>query len=721
MPLFQRSPVPILQADPALPWASGAVFNPGAWYDGEVVHLLFRAIPVGYRRIETPDGGPFEGGFGFDTYVSAIGHATSRDGVRFTVEPHPFLLPDSSFDCYGAEDARIACLDGTYYVTYTALRHPAFGHQDGVNIGLASTRDFKTVHKHGAIGPGARDKDAVIFPQRIGGRVAMLHRIVPDIQIAYFADEEQLKNPGARYWQEHLNHLDEHVVMRPEAVWEGKKIGAGPTPIETPEGWLLLYHGADRDHVYHAGLALLDLDNPQRVIARTLNPVMSPELPFEREGDVPNVVFPQGAVVMGGTLHVYYGAADKVVGHAHAPLADVVAHVQDEGRKTWRMPPIHFDFRGDRDTLRDWPADAPLAVERLHGGDPVLEPIADHPWESRVVLNPAAALVAGDAPERVLEAWPIPQASAARLRETGAACVLLYRAQGTSFHRQDRAGNAHFASSIGLALLTPGGDLLYRHPEPVLVPDASFHDLGIEDPRCVQVGDTFYLYYTGHTSQQVDGQGSGARVHLCLATTQDFRDWKMHGPLAGNLNETLNKNGTLLPEPVDGKWLFLHRPMNGRFPMAMHVAEGDSPAGPFHTRGLLASSYRYNDFALSWIGAAGPPEALGKGRFLALYHQGHLTHERRRLYNLSAMLLDFSRPQPVCSRIEPLLLPTGDWEQVGDPVLGVDNVVFSCANYRWNEHLVVPYAGADSRIFWARLPFDALVDALEAPFHATAH
>ncbi len=714
MPLFQRSPHPILQPSAALPWASGAVFNPGAWFDGERVHLLFRAIPSGYQRVETPDASPFEGDFGFDEYVSAVGYATSRDGLHFDVQPEPFMRPDTPADRYGVEDPRISCLDGTYYITYTALRHPAFGDEEGVGIGLASTRDFRTVERHGMIGPRVRDKDAVLFPRKIGGRVAMLHRVVPDIQIAYFADVDELCNPGADYWEKHLKNLDAHVVMRPEVRWEGKKIGAGPTPIETPEGWLLIYHGADCDHVYRAGLALLDLDDPTNVIARTLNPVMEPETTWEREGDVPNVVFPQGTVVMDGTLHVYYGAADKVIGHAHAPLADVVQHVLDEGARAWRMPRIFMSFRGDRDVPRDWTDEAPVAVERLHGGVPVLEPIAEHDWESRVVLNPAAALVEGEALERVLGAWPVPSADAARLRSIGAACVLLYRAQGSAFHRRDRAGHEHYASSLGFALLTPDFDLVYRHPEPVVVPEAAFHDLGVEDPRLSQVGDTFYLSYTGYTSGAADGQGPGARVHLCLATTQDFRDWTFHGPMAGDLNTQPNKNGALLPEPVEGKWLFLHRPMDGPHPMAMHLAEGLSPEGPFHSRGLLAASYRYDDFALSWIGAAGPPLALGGGRFLALYHQGHLTYERRRMYNLSAMLLDFNHADPVRSRIEPLLVPTGDYEQKGDPQLGVDNVVFSCANYGWQERLIVPYAGADSRIFAARLDPAALVAALEA-------
>lgn len=324
--LFTRSAAPVLTPNPHIPWASGAVFNPGAWHDGDRLHLLFRAVPAGYRRIHLDDAAPGEPEVGYDDYISYIGYAHSDDGEHFTWHEQPFLAPDAPFDRCGAEDPRITCLGGTCYITYTALSEPAFGAADGVRIGLASTTDFTSVTKHGVIGPAKRDKDAVLFPRRIDGRIAMLHRIVPDVQLVYFDDEAQLCDPPAGFWERHLADLDAHIVLRPiPDTWESKKVGAGPPPIETDEGWLLIYHGVDDDHVYRMGLALLDLDDPRRVIARTEDPLLEPVEPYEREGDVPNVVFPEGAAVVDGTLHLYYGAADKVIGHAQAPLADVLA------------------------------------------------------------------------------------------------------------------------------------------------------------------------------------------------------------------------------------------------------------------------------------------------------------------------------------------------------------------------------------------------------------
>ena len=325
MKLFTKSATPLLGPDGSLPWANGAVFNPAAWFDGKTVHMLFRAVPNGYRRIQLDHAAGGEPDVGFDNYVSYIGYASSRDGLHFDIRPEPFISPDTDIDRFGAEDPRISAVNGRYLITYSALESGAYDPDCRVRIGLATTTDFQHVDKHGVIGPDERDKDAVIFPRLIGGRVAMLHRIVPDIQLIYFDDLDELAAPPARLWIEHMKNLDQHVIMRPEAEWESKKIGAGPTPIETDDGWLLIYHGVDDNHVYRAGLALLDLDDPSKVIARTPHPVLEPESDFERFGDVNNVVFPEGAVVIDDRLHVYYGAADRVIGHASAPMSAVLA------------------------------------------------------------------------------------------------------------------------------------------------------------------------------------------------------------------------------------------------------------------------------------------------------------------------------------------------------------------------------------------------------------
>ncbi len=357
-------------------------------------------------------------------------------------------------------------------------------------------------------------------------------------------------------------------------------------------------------------------------------------------------------------------------------------------------------------------APPPVSPHRMHGGRPVLEPHASHAWESGVVLNPAAVLLEdGRMLRRLARLWGLSDAEIARLEDAGGACVMLYRAQG----EVDRSLR-HAPSSIGLAILTPDLELVKRHPAPVLRPDARFQNLGVEDPRCTRVGDAFYLYYTGYGRRHA---GSG-RPAICLATTKDFLGWTLAGPMNGDVNRFPSKNAALLPEPVDGKWLLLHRPMEGPDAMTIHFAESDAPDGPWHSRGRLMESHPYREFATSWIGAGGPPIALGGGRFLMIYHQGHFTQDRRREYDLAAALLDFSFEDPVRARIEPLMRPEIDQELAGDPNLGVDNVLFTCANYvkssATTEHddIIIPYGGADSRIFGASISKTGLLESLEA-------
>ncbi|HEY65206.1 MAG TPA: glycosidase [Caldilineae bacterium] len=314
---------PILTANPERSWESGAVFNCGAALgpDGRF-YLLYRAIPAGYK--------PFPDRHGYENYISYIGMATSEDGFRFERLSEPVIAPTEPWEVWGCEDPRVNPLDidgrRIYLITYTALSAPAFS-GEGDRVAVASTEDFRSFAKHGVVIPDLNDKDAVIFPEPIRGKIAMLHRVPPDIQIVYFDDLEQLLHPDEAFWADYRAHLDEFTIMRREFPWEAEKIGGGCPPVKTEEGWLVIYHAKDDRAVYRVGVALLDLDDPARVIARSPEPILEPEAEFERVGDVDNVVFPQGAVVKDGTLYVYYGAADKVCCLATAPLKDVLDFV----------------------------------------------------------------------------------------------------------------------------------------------------------------------------------------------------------------------------------------------------------------------------------------------------------------------------------------------------------------------------------------------------------
>ena len=164
--------------------------------------------------------------------------------------------------------------------------------------------------------PGIDDKDVCAFPEKIGGKYVVLHRIQPSIDINFFDDLE---------FREGVLLTQRPFILPRKGMWDDRKIGVNTVPIRTPSGWLLFYHGvSDEGSVYRLGAALLDLDHPERVVARSDAPLLSPEMEYEKVGIVPNVVFPCGAVVKGGKVILYYGGADRVIGIASIRLKDVL-------------------------------------------------------------------------------------------------------------------------------------------------------------------------------------------------------------------------------------------------------------------------------------------------------------------------------------------------------------------------------------------------------------
>ncbi len=285
-------------------WEVNGTFNPGA-VDGERgIHLLYRAVDA--------------------HWISRLGYARTSDGTAISFRSSaPVLEPSADWEEFGCEDPRITPIDGTFYITYTAFS------RRGPRIALASTTDFMHFEKYGLVGPDCNDKDWVLFPERIGGRIAMLHRLQSKVQIAYFESFRGLAN-SQEFWKRYVEHFEDYEVIRPKFLWEKNKIGVGSPPIKTDRGWLVIYHGVSMERVYRAGAILLDLDEPTKVLARTTEPILEPEMDFEKHGVVPNVIFPDGAVVQDGRLMVYYGGADKVCCVASAPLGEFLNELESE-------------------------------------------------------------------------------------------------------------------------------------------------------------------------------------------------------------------------------------------------------------------------------------------------------------------------------------------------------------------------------------------------------
>ena len=285
---------PILSPRQENAWEAGAVYNVAAHLANSLLPLLYRAP---YITSHGPDG----------RYIHRLGYAVSGDGISFNRLLQPILRNDVEQELRGPEDPRVVRLDDAFYMMYTGYG----GRFDGdYRICLASSRNLIQWTRHGVM-LDEPNKDAALFPEKIQGRYAMLHRRPPDIWLAFSED--------LRHWDGHQRLME----ARPDSSWENVKIGAAGPPLQTEAGWLLIYHGVSTEHRYCLGAALLDLHNPTKVIARQREPILEPELNWEVEGYVPNVVFSCGQVVLGDALYVYYGGADTAIGVATSPLTDV--------------------------------------------------------------------------------------------------------------------------------------------------------------------------------------------------------------------------------------------------------------------------------------------------------------------------------------------------------------------------------------------------------------
>lgn len=273
---------------------------------------------------------PFRGGFAGvfrcdyrDRYANLhVGH--SADGIHWKINPERIRFrseendPEINADVF-AYDPRVTCIDGRYHVTWCNAYHGC------PTIAMGHTDDFKTfTQTENAFLPFNRN--GVLFPRKIGGNYVMLSR-PSDNGHTPFGDIYLSESPDLRYWGKH------RFVMGRRGCWEGVKIGAGSTPIETTEGWLIFYHGvlhSCNGYVYSMGAALLDLEKPSRVIARCKSYLLSPQAPYERSGDVNNVVFPCAALADAdtGRIAIYYGAADTVTSLAFCQVEEVVRYVK---------------------------------------------------------------------------------------------------------------------------------------------------------------------------------------------------------------------------------------------------------------------------------------------------------------------------------------------------------------------------------------------------------
>jgi predicted GH43/DUF377 family glycosyl hydrolase len=317
------------------------VLNPGVIKVDDTIHLFYRAVAK-------------------DNY-STIGYCQlSSPMVVKSRNDTPLLVPQTVDEFQGLEDPRIVKIEDLYYLSYTAY--------NGTNAlgAIATSKDLVNWEKHGVLVPKITydefihftesagtvhekykrfneyqlsheqhdrgifiwDKNLIFFPRKINNKFCFLHRIKPDIQLVVAIS--QLADLTIEFWQNYFLHFDEYIVLSPKYEHEVSYVGSGCPPIETEVGWLIIYHGVHdtvKGYVYSACAALLDLENPQKEIARLPYPLFFPEKIWELKGEVNNVCFPTGAIVEDDTLYIYYGAADERIAVASLSLKELLAEL----------------------------------------------------------------------------------------------------------------------------------------------------------------------------------------------------------------------------------------------------------------------------------------------------------------------------------------------------------------------------------------------------------
>jgi beta-1,2-mannobiose phosphorylase / 1,2-beta-oligomannan phosphorylase len=640
MPLFERSyENPILVPHNDLPWEAQGAFNGCAIRNGSKTHLVYRAQSLPMLH----DDGPW-------LSISSIGHAESTDGIHFKNHDR-FIVPEESWERYGCEDPRVTKIDGKYYTFYTALGGFPFG-PDNIKVGVAISKGLKKISEKHLVTP-FNAKAMTLFPERINGKLwailtADTDRMPPNPKIALASFDREEDIWDAKQWQSWYETIDEHTLHLKRQDDDHVEIGA--PPVKTTKGWLMFYshireYGTDHP-VFGIEALLLDLDNPNRIIGRTRSPLLVPEEEYEEYGKVKDIAFPSGAVIKGKSVYLYYGAADTTTCVAKGDLGKILEEITAD------------------------PASYPM-FERF-ADNPVMEPIADHAWESKAVFNPAAIFERG------------------KVR-------ILYR-----------TSSSDDTSVFGYAESRDGFHISKRLPDPAYVPRAEFEqrkhpgNSGVEDPRITRIDETYHMFYTA-----VDAE-SPPRVAFTSISVKDFltkRFDRFTFPKLVSPQGIDDKDACLFPETIDGKFVVLHRIQPSIDINFLDNLDFDGPH----------STLTHNPFVFPrrgmWdnakIGINSIPIRTKEG-WLVLYHGVSLDNHT---YRIGALLLDLKHPDHVIGRSRhPIFEPSEPYEKEGV----VPNVVFPCGAIVRGNSLIIYYGGADKVIGVASISIRKLLRQLLA-------
>jgi predicted GH43/DUF377 family glycosyl hydrolase len=483
---------PILIPDRDHYWEASATFNLTVVRKGRKTFGLYRALSS-KDRLRAPE------------QISIIGIGESLDGLHFD-NRRKFIEPVEEWEKYGCEDPRTTFFEGKYYTFYTALSTYPFG-PEGIKVAVAISNSLDQVEERHLVTP-FNAKAMTLFPERIGGKVTVIFSAHTDGAVAKMsiAQVNKIEDLWSKeFWDNWHEHIDDHVLTGIRRT-EHDHIEVGASPIKTKAGWLLIFSyiqnffPAPEPKRFGIEAMLLDRKNPLKVIGKTKGPMMIPEDPSERSGQVSETIFPSGAAVDGDKLTIYYGASDTTVCAAFVGLNDLVSSICPDTSPEWHFTRAKVN--------------------------PILSPIFSHAWESKAAFNPAAIDLDGKV-------------------------HILYRALS-----EDNT------STLGYAVSKDGITIDERLPEPIYLPREEFEakkiaggNSGCEDPRITKIGSTLYMCYTAF-----DGIGP-PRVAITSIKESDFlkRNWKWSKPMIITPKTVDDKDTCIVPEKIGGKYLVLHR------------------------------------------------------------------------------------------------------------------------------------------------------------------
>ncbi len=659
-----RSPHnPILSPDHNDSFESYATFNPNPIRHGGKTIILYRA----QSEPEAFEGGHFS--------MSSIGKAEisqEKNGGYTVGGREQFIAPEESWERYGCEDPRVTKIDGRYFIFYTALSAYPLNTPGGIKVGLAISKDMKTISERHLVTP-FNAKAMSLFPEKIGGKyVAMLtvnSDILPShITLATFNKIEDMWDET--YWKKWYEKLDDHIFIRGN---DADRIEIGSGPLKTKEGWLFLScrikrHAAP-DRVFAIEAVLLDLKNPKKVISMTNTPLLVPEESYEKYGQQPNIIFPSGALIKGDTLSVYYGATDTTCAVATVSLSGLLTSMK-------------FVVPSPRQRLG---LEQSAAFMRL-SKKPILVPRVKNTWESKAVFNPAAL----------------------RIGET---TYILYRAMS-----EDNT------SVIGYAESRDGIHIDYRAEDPIYIPKEDFEikkipggNSGCEDPRIVQIDKQIYIYYTAYNGvnppdaamisiSEKDFLLKGVVDKITKKITKDW-NWNKAIMVTNTSDSMDDKDACVLPEKIKQKGrnsFFLFHRVN-------HVICGDWGSSPtFPERSCFKNIPILLPRPGMWdsqkVGLGPPPIKTKKG-WLLIYHG--ISDDGT--YRVGAALLDLKNPTQVISRTTDYIFEPEELYEIQGQV---NKVVFPCGAVTEKGMVYLYYGGGDSVVNVAGAKLKNILKAL---------